>query len=297
MPPDRRKERRESNRTDQTDRSYRTELHRPRRLRPSGGYRQLRSFQTATIIYDGTVSFCERFVSPRSRTHDQMVQAARSGRQNIAEGSRAGATSGKSETYLTNVARASLDELLLDFEDFLRHRKLPQWTKDAPEAREVREIGRRRSDQSNRTDSDDRAHWALYAPWLEHKDSGVVANTLICLIHQANYLLDQQIAALERSIIEHGGYREQLTAARLAERGRRAGRPSDPSDQTQTPPCPQCGKPMTQRTARQGKHAGLRFWGCTGYPDCRGTRPLERKSNPTDRSDRSGPSDDERQNP
>ena len=307
VPPDRRKEQRESDPSDQTDQSDRSDqtgqidrdkLHRPQRLRPSGGYRKLRSFQAATIIYDGTVSFCGRFVDPRSRTHDQMVQAARSGRQNIAEGSRAGATSGKSETFLTNVARASLDELLLDFEDFLRQRKSLQWTKDAPESRKVREVGKKRSDQ---TDLDNRAHWALYAPWLEHKDPGVVANTLICLIHQANYLLDQQIASLERAIIEKGGYREQLTAARLAERGRRRGSlsnrtdRSDPSDQTQTQICPRCGKPMTLKTARQGKHVGSRFWGCTGYPDCKGTRPLGKRRNPTDQSNRSDPSDDERQ--
>ncbi len=126
-PPD---ERWKSDRVAQTDRTDSTK----RRLRPSGGYRQLRSFQTTTIIYDGTVLFCGRFVNPRSRTHDQMVQAARSGRQNIAEGSRAGATSSKSETFLTNVARASLDELLLDFKDYLRQGKRPQWTKDTPEA-------------------------------------------------------------------------------------------------------------------------------------------------------------------
>ena len=93
---------------------------RHRRLRPSGGYRDLRSFQVATVIYDATVSFCDRFVDKRSRTHDQMVQAARSGRQNIAEGSRAAATSSQTELRLVNVARASLDELLLDYEDFLR---------------------------------------------------------------------------------------------------------------------------------------------------------------------------------
>ena len=113
----------QTNRTHPTDQT--TQPH-PKRLRAGGGYRKLRSFQTATIIYDGTVSFCRRFVDRRSRTHDQMVPAARSGRQNIAEGSRAGATSSKSETHLTNVARASLDELLLDFEDFLRQRHLPQ---------------------------------------------------------------------------------------------------------------------------------------------------------------------------
>src|SRR4051812_31161020 len=115
-----------------------------RKLRPSGGYRELRSFQVATIIYDATVSFCDHFIDRRSRTHDQMVQAARSGRQNIAEGSRAGATSSKTELHLTSVARASLDELLLDFEDYLRQRKLRQWGKDDAEAQEVRRVGWRR---------------------------------------------------------------------------------------------------------------------------------------------------------
>ena len=89
-------------------------------LRPHGGYRRLRSFQVTEIIYDGTVAFCDRFIDKRSRTHDQMVQAARSGRQNIAEGSRASATSSQTELRLVNVARASLGELLLDYEDFVR---------------------------------------------------------------------------------------------------------------------------------------------------------------------------------
>jgi four helix bundle protein len=97
------------------------------RIRPSGGYRGLHTFQTATIIYDATVWFCEKFIDPHSRTTDQMVQAARSGRQNIAEGSRAAATSSQTELRLINVARSSLEELLLDYEDFLRHRHLKQW--------------------------------------------------------------------------------------------------------------------------------------------------------------------------
>jgi len=113
------------------------------RLRPSGGYRQLLSFQVATIVYDATVQFCARFLDQRSRTIDQMVQAARSGRQNIAEGSRASATSTQTELRLVNVARASLDELLLDYEDFVRQRQLPLWEKDTPESREVRALGRR----------------------------------------------------------------------------------------------------------------------------------------------------------
>jgi four helix bundle suffix protein len=261
-------------------------------LRPSGGYRELRSFQTSTLIYDGTWFFCERFIDRRSRTYDQMVQAARSGRQNIAEGNRAGAVSSKSELELTNWARASQEELLLDFQDYLRHRKLPLWPKDSPEASAVRALGRKigarkdqtdRSDPSDRTDlsaladpedAGDRARYALYAPWLEHESATVVANTLICLIHQANYLLDQQIAALEQDFIEGGGYSEQLAAARLAFR---RGDRTDQTDRTDRdfPKCPQCGKLMTLRTARQGKNQDSKFWGCTGYPDCKGAVPLD----------------------
>ena len=156
-----------------------------KRLRPSGGYRMTASFQTATIIYDDTYWFCERFLDPRSRMADQMVQAARSGRQNIAEGSRAAATSSQTELRLLNVARASLEELLLDFEDFLRHRHLPQWAPDSPEAKAVRDVPRNfkrdRADQADLTDLTDQERWALYAPWLEHKDSAVRANALNCL--------------------------------------------------------------------------------------------------------------------
>jgi four helix bundle suffix protein len=154
---------------------------RPKRLRPSGGYRITASFQTATIIYDATYWFCEKFVESRSRSVDQMVQA-----------------------------------------------------------------------------------------WLDHAKPGVRANAIICLIHQANYLLDQQINALEQAFVEEGGYSEQLATARLARRTHRdSSDPPDPSDLI--PQCPRCGKPMALRTAKTGKHAGNQFWGCTGYPDCKGT--------------------------
>jgi four helix bundle suffix protein len=250
---------------------------RTRHLRPSGGYRKLRSFQVTTIIYDTTVAFCERFIDKRSRTVDQMVQAARSGRQNIAEGSRAAATSSQTELRLVNVARASLDELLLDYEDFLRQRGLRQWAKDDPEARAVREVGREhRTDQADETD---RSGSAAYARWLTDADPAVVANAVICLIHQANYLLDQQIAALERQFIHEGGYSERLAAARLEQR-RKQDR-IDPPDQTDRtnketlPACPLCGKAMVVRTARQGERAGSQFLGCSGYPQCKGTRRLD----------------------
>ena len=254
---------------------------RNRRLRASGGYRKLAGFQTTTLIYDGTVAFCNRFISGYSRTHDQMVQAARSGRQNIAEGNRAGAVSSKSELKLTNVARSSLEELLLDFEDYLRQHDLPLWDKDSPEAGKVRALGYEIQDApvgsplADPQDPGDRARNKLYAPWLRHDDPAVVANTLLCLIHQANYLLDQQLIGLERDFVEGGGYSEQLATARIAHR--RKTDPSDPSDPTdpQPPKCPDCGELMALRTARQGKNEGSQFWGCTAYPKCKGTAPLE----------------------
>jgi restriction system protein len=235
---------------------------RPRRLRPSGGFRGLRAFQAATVIHDATVDFCSRFVDKRSRTHDQMVQAARSGRQNLAEGSRAAATSSQTELRLTQVARGSLDELLLDFEDYLRQRGLIQWDKDDAEARAVRAVGLRHpTDRSDPTDQ------AEYASWLSSPDPAIVANALICLIHQTNYLLDQLTASMERDFIKAGGYSERLAAARIAERARGKTEPSA----ALPPTCPQCGKPMALRTARKGEHPGRQFWGCSAYPSCHAT--------------------------
>lgn len=264
----------------QSDRSVLSGQPARRRLRPAGGYRQLASFQTATLIYDATYWFCEKFLDPRSRTVDQMVQAARSGRQNIAEGSRFAATSSQTELRLLNTARSSLEELLLDYEDFLFHRHLPQWSPESPEARAVRAVGQQLArDPSDRSDQSDpqaarRALHARYARWLDHADPAIRANAIICLIHQTNYLLDQQLTALEQAFIEEGGYSEQLATARLQRRSqpRDPSDPSDPSDPI--PRCPRCGKPMALRTAKTGNHAGRQFWGCTAYPECKGTVEL-----------------------
>ena len=259
------------------------------RIRKSGGYRKLASFQTATIIYDATVWFCEKFVDSRSRTIDQMIQAARSGRQNIAEGSRAGATSSQTELRLVNVARASLEELLLDYEDYLRHRRLPLWPPSGPDATAVRSVAsnwkRDRSDHTNLTDLSDQERWALYSSWLDHADPAIRANASICLIHQANFLLDQQIDALEKQFIDEGGYSEQLANARLQKRAesrmngsltQSTNNQTSPNDSqpTPSPQCPVCGAMMALRTAKSGRNPGSQFWGCTKYPQCTGSIPV-----------------------
>ena len=169
-----------------------------------------------------------------------------------------------------NVARASLDELLLDYEDFLRQKGFKQWAKDDPRALQVREVvNKYRTDPSDPTDQSD-----IYSPWLNSPDPAVVANTIICLIHQANYLLDRQIAGLERQFIHEGGYSERLAAARIAMRSKKNQTdPSDPTDRSdKTPVCPLCGKTMALRTAKKGNSAGAQFWGCFAYPECKGTR-------------------------
>ncbi|MCX6353510.1 MAG: four helix bundle suffix domain-containing protein [Candidatus Aureabacteria bacterium] len=185
---------------------------------PHGGYRKLRSFQCAQMVYDATVLFCDRFVDKRSRTHDQMVQAARSGVQNVAEGSMASATSKKTELKLTGVARASLEELLLDYEDFLRQRGLRIWGKDSPEAMAVR--GKYRSDQSDKSDGSDVSDKSdkLDSYSLRTASAEVVANTLICLINQASFLLGRQLQQLEQAFLSEGGFTERLYRERQKQR-------------------------------------------------------------------------------
>ncbi len=174
-----------------------------RLIPPHGGYRDLKSYQMAEIVYDGTVAFCARFIDKRSRTNDQMVQAARSGKQNIAEGSMASGTSKKTELKLVGVARASLEELLLDFQDFLRQHGLPLWGKGDREAQEIRKLCYR----SNRS-------YSTYRTYFEDGSPETAANALICLVHQANYLLDQQLRALEKEFISEGGFTERLYRVR-----------------------------------------------------------------------------------
>ena len=175
-----------------------------------GGYQDLLSYRKAVIVFDATVEFCRRFLSRRDRTVDQMIQAARSGKQNIVEGSMASGTSKETEIKLTNVARSSLEELLADYHDFLRNGGHPLWAKDSREARFVRKLGAERGET-----------YETYRVFVETRPAEVVANIIICLIHQANYLLDRQLRHLEQAFLREGGMRERMTRARLRERSAR----------------------------------------------------------------------------
>lgn len=174
-----------------------------------GGYQKLLSYQKAEIVYDATVYFCDRFIDRRSRTHDQMVQAARSGKQNIIEGSMASGTSKEMEIKLTNVARASLEELLADYRDFLRTRGLTEWSKEHPYAQRLRVL--------NRTPN---ATYEVFRRGIEHDDPAISANMIIGLIRVVSFLLDKQLKSLEQAFLTEGGLRERMTRARIEARKR-----------------------------------------------------------------------------
>ena len=178
-----------------------------RLLQPRGDFKTLLSYQKSVVVYDITYRFAHKYLGRGDRTVDQMVQSARSGKQNILEGSMAALTSKESELKLTNVARASLQELLEDYEDYLRVRDLPTWDKDSKEAKYVRRLGR----ETPQT-------YELYREFVETRKPEVVANIALCLINQTNYLLDRQLLRLEKDFVEQGGLRERMTRVRLARR-------------------------------------------------------------------------------
>ncbi|MDX9973175.1 MAG: four helix bundle suffix domain-containing protein [FCB group bacterium] len=169
-----------------------------------GGYKNLLSFQKAEIVYDATVQFCKRFIPKADRTHDQMIQAARSGKQNIIEGSMASGTSKEMEIKLTNVARASLEELLADYRDFLRVRDIPEWPKGHTFVVRLR--------QMNRIPN---ATYETFKKGIEHPEPAICANVIIGLIRVTSSLLDRQIQHLEQAFLKEGGLRESMTRARL----------------------------------------------------------------------------------
>ena len=178
----------------------------PAIILPHGGYRNLLTYQKSDIIYQGTVIFTQRFLSRGDRTVDQMVQAARSGKQNIVEGSEASATSKETELKLTNVAKASLEELLEDYLDYLKTHGFAVWEKDSEKGLAARELGKT-------------ADLAAWDRLFREKPDETVANLQVSLIRQCTYLLSRQIAQLEDDFKNHGGIRERMHAARVATRG------------------------------------------------------------------------------
>lgn len=205
---------------------------------PHGGYRKLKSYQLAQLIYDVTVRFCNLYIPPRSRTNDQMVQAARSGGKNIAEGSQASGTSKKTELKLTNVARASLEELRGDYEDFLRQRGLEQWPPNHPalvrfKARRCTSLkdvqawaaDERRGQTRTNTDRQGRSAPANASvpvrerPYKSVSSAELVANAALSILNLCCYLLDRQLASLETAFVEEGGFTERLYRVRSARRG------------------------------------------------------------------------------
>lgn len=239
-------------------------------LLPHGGYRKLRSYKVAEAVYDATVVFCRRFYPNDRRMTDQMVQAARSGVRNISEGSGMAATSRKSEMKLTNVARASLsDELLRDYETFLRHHGLRVWPKDCREALAMRK--RLSEDAAARLPPAPAGAVRLtglcgLSDFVEKAPPELAANAMLCAVNQAAYLLKRQLERQGEVFLEKGGFTEKLYGARKLLRS------SPASGQGQRPPeCPNCGKPMRLRAARSGRS----FWGCAAWPDCKGTRAGE----------------------
>jgi four helix bundle suffix protein len=240
-----------------------------------GGYRKLDSFVLSTIVQLATIRFCERFLNrkndPCGRTFDQMTQAARSGRQNIVEGSERAATSKETEMKLTDVARASLGELRGDYEIWLLQKGLAPWPTSSEEAQAVFEL-RLDPPQLGKDVAHDSCTHILtqqrkFERWLDHEDDTVAANALLILISRTINMLNHQLQSQGESFVKAGGFRERMTACRLEERGKQ-----EPEERV--PACPLCGKPMRSRAVRSGPKEGQAFWGCTGYPACKGTREM-----------------------
>lgn len=172
-----------------------------------GGYKKLLSYKKSEIVYDGTVYFCNRFFSKYDRTVSQMVQAARSGKQNIVEASMASGTSKETEIKLTNVARASLEELLIDYRDFLRTNNYIEWETTHPYVARLKELNK-----------DPNGNYETFRKGIENENPEICANIMIGLIKVTTYLLDRQLKRLEEDFIKKGGLRERMARARLNER-------------------------------------------------------------------------------
>jgi len=238
----------------------------------TGGYFRLDSWVMANIVQLGTQRFCRLFLNrtndPCGRQYDQMTQAARSGCANNAEGSARRATSRETEMKLTDVARSSLAELSGDYLNWLLQQGKVPWSKDTLEAREVYAVHLDRPDYGEDVVHDACSHILAqkrkFAKWLESDSDEIMANCLLILIARTINMLNHQMEKQGETFEQEGGFREKLGSIRVEARTR----------QEAAPVCPDCGKPMTRRKAQSGKNAGKAFWGCSGYPACKGVREI-----------------------
>lgn len=238
----------------------------------TGGYYWLDSWILASIVQLGTQRFCRQFLNrtndPCGRQYDQMTQAARSGCANNAEGSARRATSRETEMKLTDVARSSLAELSGDYLNWLLQQGKVPWGKNTPDAREVYAVRLDRPDYGEDVVHDACVHILAqkrrFSRWLDSDSDEAMANCLLILIARVINMLNHQMEKQGETFEQEGGFREKLTRIRVEARTR----------QEAAPVCPDCGKAMTRRTAQSGRNAGKPFWGCTGYPACKGVRDV-----------------------
>ncbi|MBN1670406.1 MAG: topoisomerase DNA-binding C4 zinc finger domain-containing protein [Kiritimatiellae bacterium] len=242
----------------------------------TGGYFWLDSWVLANVVQLGTKQFCRQFLDrkndPCGRQFDQMTQAGRSGCANIAEGSARRATSRETEMKLTDVSRSSLAELSGDFLHWLLDQDKVPWGKNTPEARAVYAVRLDRPEYGEDVVHDACVHILAqkkkFAKWLDSGNDETRANVLLILIARVINMLNHQLEAQGESFKKEGGFREKLTGLRVEAR----------AEQEAAPVCTECGKPMTRRKAKTGRHAGSEFWGCTGYPACKGVKEMEEPS-------------------
>lgn len=246
-----------------------------------GGYRKMLSYQWTCLVYHATKLFCARNFTYKNdslgKAAGQMNGAARSARQNIIEASSRAATSKEQELRQLDVAKGSLDELAGDYEAFLIDCDQAPWSMNDPSYQAVRSLELAPFSGSSDMDHDFGVYIlamrARCAEWLQNEDPVIAANSLLIAIRRATALLMGQMRRTAEDFRREGGFREHLTRARLAYRDR----PEDGAARGEgpgAPACPKCGKPMRQVVAKKGPNAGQAFWGCPGYPECSGTRPL-----------------------
>ncbi|MBQ7690278.1 MAG: four helix bundle protein [Muribaculaceae bacterium] len=245
----------------------------PIEIKSIKGYYYLDAWVMSHIIHQATISFCRRYLNkdndPGGRLYDQMVMAARSASANIAEGSSRRQTSRETEMRLTDVARATLCELLSDFMAFSLTYNIEPWAKDDENYRILKEL---QLEQPNYGPDIERDAWLhvqaqreRFAPWTESNDLSVRVNSIKQLINLTIFMLQKMIAQQLDDFKHTGGFTEGLAQERVATQ-------SQHSLEQGAPLCPRCGKPMIRRTIKRGTKAGQQFWGCSGYPKCPGTR-------------------------